>query len=215
MSHLTHRAEQALLGALLALPELPPDLMAGLRSDDFGHRGHQQVFSAVLELREQQPWLKGDDRLTAVAARVSSPGADRQWLEELRDRAARPSHLGAYAAMVQEAALRRDVALHAGRIAGQQVLPDLAQAYTGRARLTNSSWRSIPTLPFRCGSSTGLSARTRTSANGCVPRSAAQSVKTGSWRTYYNTLSSLRTWLASCRSRRSRHLNGRRSTASC
>ncbi len=94
MSHLTHRAEQALLGALLALPELPPDLMAGLRSDDFGHRGHQQVFSAVLELREQQPWLKGDDRLTAVAARVSSPGADRQWLEELRDRAARPSHLG-------------------------------------------------------------------------------------------------------------------------
>lgn len=128
MSHLTHRAEQALLGAFLALPEPPPELLATLRSDDFGHRGHQQVFAAVLELQEQQPWLKDDQRLAAVADRVKSPGADRQWLEQLRDRAARPDHLGAYTQMVQVAALRRDVAVHADRIAGNQVLPDLAHA---------------------------------------------------------------------------------------
>src|SRR5690349_8534338 len=128
MSHLTHRAEQALLGALLADPEPPPELLAALRTEDFGHRAHQQVFAALVELNTEQPWIDGDDRLDAVAVRVTSPGADRTWLEQLRERAARPDHLPAYAQMVQVGALRRDVAKHAQRIAGTQTLPDLAQA---------------------------------------------------------------------------------------
>jgi hypothetical protein len=113
MSYLTHRAERALLGALLADQPLPPDL----QPDSFGYHLHRAVYAAVAEARAEQRDLHGDAHLAAVAARVGLPEVDTNWLRSMRDDCPKPGHAAMYARMVDIAAFRRDIAAHAERIA--------------------------------------------------------------------------------------------------
>lgn len=112
MSNLTLRAEQALIGALLADQPLPAEL-ARLEPDGFGHRLLSQVYTAILDLRDQH---RGDELTVHVAARVNQPGIDARWLKELRQACPSAAHIASYARMVQASAFRRTIAQHAQRI---------------------------------------------------------------------------------------------------
>lgn len=112
MSNLTLRAEQALIGAMLADQPLPAEL-ARLEPDAFGHRLLSQVYTAILDLRDQH---RGDDLTVQVAARVNQPGADARWLKDLRQSCPSAAHIASYARMVQVAAFRRTMAQHAERL---------------------------------------------------------------------------------------------------
>jgi replicative DNA helicase len=113
MSYLTARAEQALIGAMLADQPLPGELNY-LQPDDFGHRVLRQTYTAILELCDTTPLAQLPD---AVAARVDTPGLDADWLRELRDTCPSPAHIAAYARMVQVSAFRREMAVQGERIA--------------------------------------------------------------------------------------------------
>jgi DnaB helicase-like protein len=121
MSSVTHRAEQALLGALLTDPHPAlGDLRTAvdqLRTDDFGQRMHQHLFTAITDLSGTRPDLHGDDFIEAVATRVALPGAEPERLRALAQDAPNPAHATAYARMIQTSAFRREVAGHAERIA--------------------------------------------------------------------------------------------------
>lgn len=121
MSSVTHRAEQALLGALLTDPHpAAGDLRTAvdqLRTDDFGQRLHQHLFTAITDLAIAQPDLRGNDFIDTVATRVALPGAEPERLRALAQDAPNPAHATAYARMIQTSAFRREVAGHAERIA--------------------------------------------------------------------------------------------------
>src|SRR4051794_20101431 len=113
MSYLTARAEQALIGAMLAGQPLPAELNY-LQPNDFGHRVLRQIYSSILELREHTPLAQLPH---AVAQQVNAAGVDAEWLRELRDTCPSSAHIAAYARMVQVAAFRREMAVQGERIA--------------------------------------------------------------------------------------------------
>lgn len=111
MSSLTIRAERALIGALLDDTHADLDL-SYLRAEDFGHRAYRRIYQTIRDLRASEPDLHGDLLVAAVAARAESPGIDAYFLRELRDTCPNAEHVAAYAAMVQAAAFRRELAEH-------------------------------------------------------------------------------------------------------
>ncbi|MFG1928935.1 DnaB-like helicase N-terminal domain-containing protein [Cryptosporangium sp. NPDC048952] len=143
MSYLTFRAEQAVLGALLAAEPLP-DQLGRLRADHFGAPGHRQLYETITALRYDHPSLSGEALIDAAAQRGPDPGASRRQLWMLRTQCPDPRHLTAYAAMVQAAAFRREVAAEAERAeaeAGYSVSGDgtvhqrrFAEALTDQSR---------------------------------------------------------------------------------
>jgi len=107
MPNLTERAEQALLGALL----IDPGLMAALslRTTDFGSDLHAAVFY------ELQCAAESGDREADAAdqeATIIGPG----YAAELRRSCPDHRNASAYARMVMEAALRRQLREHAERL---------------------------------------------------------------------------------------------------
>lgn len=116
MSYLTLRAEQALLGGMLANQEIPEQIRR-VEAGDFGGREHRQLFSTISTIRRDAPTLGGEYLMDAVAARSADPSATYRYLWALRTHCPDPRHITAYAKMVQAAAFRREVATHAERIA--------------------------------------------------------------------------------------------------
>jgi replicative DNA helicase len=113
MSYLTVRAEQALIGAMLADQPLPAEFDY-LQPESFGHRTLRDIFTAVLRLRTHH---HGEDLLHQVALGVDRAGVDVESLEHLRDACPSAEHIAAYARMVQVCGFRRAMAQHGERIA--------------------------------------------------------------------------------------------------
>jgi hypothetical protein len=103
MTSLTHRAEQALLGALLTSPDRPGGL-PGVKLEDFTPGLHQHLFSILQHGATQR------------AAWLAAEVAGAEYLAELRRSCPDPAHAPAYARLVMEAALRRQLAQHALRL---------------------------------------------------------------------------------------------------
>ena len=170
MPYLTRRAEQALLGALIANATNPSVTEEGYRilaSEDFGHRAHRQVFEALKDFRAQRSELSGGDLLAAIADRLTAPGADVEWLTQMRSAAAPAHGIASYTQMVQLAALRRDIAAHATTIA--RAMPDpLGEALRRNARIHKNLTGETPTTaqPTPLVQSQGSSLKASNSARG-------------------------------------------------
>lgn len=113
MSYLTVRAEQALIGAMLADQPLPAEFDY-LRPQSFGHRVLRQIYTTILALRD---YHHGDELTWHVAHRVDQPGVDAEWLQNLRQTCPSTAHIASYARMVQVSGFRRAIAEHGERIA--------------------------------------------------------------------------------------------------
>ena len=103
MTSLTDRAEQALLGALLATPDrlvrLPP-----VKLEDFTPGVHQHLFSIL------------EHDVTGRGAWLAAEVAGDEYLAVLRQSCPDPARAPVYARLVMEAALRRQLAQHALRL---------------------------------------------------------------------------------------------------
>jgi replicative DNA helicase len=140
MSYLTVRAEQALIGAMLADQPLPGELTY-LRPDDFGHRVLRQIYTAILDLRDRTPLVQLPD---AVASRIDTPGVDADWLRQLRDACPSVAHIAAYARMVQVSAFRREMAVQGERIATTAAVADHpADTGTAMTRMAEALTRQV------------------------------------------------------------------------
>ncbi|GGJ75245.1 hypothetical protein GCM10010123_01550 [Pilimelia anulata] len=116
MTSLNTRAEQALLGALLAEPVPAGPEFGHLRPGDFGNSLHAAVYTAITDTRTAYPHASGSTLTELVAERVNANGVAPDWLDGLRDTCPEPQHAAAYARMVIDAGLRRDIQQHAQRI---------------------------------------------------------------------------------------------------
>ena len=116
MSYLTHRAERAVIGALLADPR-PPDHLYGLRASDFSSRLHRELYTAVADLSLARPDLTPQHRDQVIAGMLPIPGASVEELRQLREDAPDFAATAAYAELVRTASIYRDIAGHADDIA--------------------------------------------------------------------------------------------------
>jgi len=107
MPSLTERAERALLGALLLEPRQAA-MVPRVEIGDFTDQRQGEFFAAVRD-------AAGSDPRTA-RTRAAGLDADPGYLNLLRYSCPDPSHATAYARMVVEAALRRQLAVHASRL---------------------------------------------------------------------------------------------------
>jgi replicative DNA helicase len=174
MSYLSVRAEQALIGAMLAERPLPSE-MAYLRAQDLAHDVHRKLFEAIVNVRDHNIAWTGEQLTTAVALRVNISGVDASWLGELRDTCPEPAHIAAYARMIQLAAFRRDIAAHGERIAATAntgratgetavYMTKLAQALTRQAEVFSAYTVTDDTGPIRVSTrvgATGAAGETR------------------------------------------------------
>lgn len=116
--HLTHRAEQALIGAALIDRTLLHDVTF-LPFTDFADRTHQLVYKTIVDLAISRPDLAGAALAEQVARIVDGPGIDAEYLGGLAMTCPDPDAIAVYARMVAEAALRREMAAHAERLTGE------------------------------------------------------------------------------------------------
>ena len=105
MTDLIMRAEQGVLGALLAGRDHTL-ILDSLLSDDFAHPTHRAIYTAVGDLHDTG--RQHDEIAVAVAAIVDRPDVDATWLATLAAAAPDSNHLRAYLRIVIEASFDRD-----------------------------------------------------------------------------------------------------------
>ncbi|GAB7048448.1 DnaB-like helicase N-terminal domain-containing protein [Catenuloplanes indicus] len=107
MSELIMRAEQGVLGVMLAGGD-QPSIRDHLTSSDFGHPVHAAVYSALRDLEGAD--LPPERLRAVVASTLELPEVSEQWLTELAERA--PDHYRAqtYTRIVIDAAFTRETA---------------------------------------------------------------------------------------------------------
>lgn len=104
-------AEQAVLGSILASPELLGDLTGVLATEDFYVPAHQEIFDALIRLAD----LNGPTDETSVMVELDRQGLLEKlpdgpaYIATLADRGA-PAHAHYYAGIVREERLKRDLA---------------------------------------------------------------------------------------------------------
>ncbi|MFK3983056.1 DnaB-like helicase N-terminal domain-containing protein [Micromonospora sp. NPDC050397] len=122
MSDLIMRAEQGILGALLADRDQAL-ITEHLSTEDFGHPAHQAIYTAILDL---QTAGYETQRLTdAIVELVDRPDVDTAWLQALAVNAPGSDRIRAYTQIVIQAAFDRDTA-------------DFADPYLAAAALTSN-----------------------------------------------------------------------------
>jgi hypothetical protein len=146
-------AEGALLGAVLCDPARQQRALDHVEPGDMLRPWHGQVLAAMRRLRDRGQLpdapavyreLRADPDLPASVSRDAVP------LASLMEAAPRPQHAGAYAAIVVEAAIRRNLALSASRLAQSAGPGDLAEALRQAATTRNdiaasaARWASVP-----------------------------------------------------------------------
>jgi replicative DNA helicase len=114
MGTLTHRAEQALLGAMLREPGLAVRLDY-LESGDFASNRHRVVFTAIMTASRSGQ----SDRWRRAIEKAVSPEISPQYLDELEAACPDLRHGPAYGVMVLEASARRDLLAHVTDLADQ------------------------------------------------------------------------------------------------
>lgn len=110
MSDLIMKAEQGVLGALLAAHERSDQalIFEHLAADDFGHPAHRAVFSALADLAVADH--TGERLATAIAVIGERDDIDIAWLTSLAADAPSEAHTRAYIKIVLAAAFDRDSA---------------------------------------------------------------------------------------------------------
>ena len=112
MVNLTYRAERALLGALLRDPASLNDIPF-LTAGDFASEQHGQVFSAIAAAHARPLDDSPAPFEFAVAFSNSPPGISNHYLQNLSETCPDPANTSAYARMVMESSLRRQLLVHA------------------------------------------------------------------------------------------------------
>ena len=115
MVNLTYRAERAVLGALLDDPDLLNEA-SFLNAGDFASPQHQEIFRAIVAARAEDTGRDYPPFAFAVAASATAPGLSVRYLQSVADTCPHPANVGAYARMVVEAALSRQMLIHAERL---------------------------------------------------------------------------------------------------
>ena len=136
MPNLAVRAEQAVLGALL-IDHTLVDQVPYLSGSDFTDTTHKWIFDAIAETRAAHPEANGPSFIVRVAE--NTPEIDAEYLRTLPEKCPVPAHLAAYGRMVAEAAMIRELDVHAHRIAR-----GAADLIRRRAGATTIQERSIP-----------------------------------------------------------------------
>jgi hypothetical protein len=104
---LTERAEKALLGAVL-LGADPSAVLPRLAHEDFAYEVHRSLFTLI---EQASP-----SRAGWTVAPGADPAVSRDYLNDVKQACPDPDHASAYARMVIEAGLRRQLAAHALRL---------------------------------------------------------------------------------------------------
>ncbi|MFD4533612.1 DnaB-like helicase N-terminal domain-containing protein [Kitasatospora sp. NPDC058397] len=117
MTHpeLALRAEQAVIGAALRDRQRLDDI-AYLTPDRMAHPTHRALMAALIESRTSAPTASAAQLPELIAQRTAISGVNADYLRRLADAAPQPRNIASYARMVQEAAVRRDLALHVDRL---------------------------------------------------------------------------------------------------
>lgn len=115
MVNLTYRAERAVLGALLDDPDLLNEA-SFLSPEDFASPQHREIFRAIVAARAEDTGRDYPPFVFAVAASAAAPGLSVRYLQSVADTCPHPANVGAYARMVVEAALSRQMLIHAERL---------------------------------------------------------------------------------------------------
>jgi len=108
-----HLAEQATLGALMVDPHLPVQVTGWLRAEDFAHPWHASVYATIRELHTAHEPVEPGRVGRELAHRLGYRTADLPQLVDLLQAAPSRPAGRRYAAMVLEAALRRQTACQA------------------------------------------------------------------------------------------------------
>lgn len=146
---LVHRAEQALLGALIRSPSRRADLR-GLLPQDFADQRHQVIFAALTRLARQRG-RQADRPTNRLTSRPSTQVRDiAAYMAGLPGLCPEPGHLASYAAIVAEVRERREARGRArrdeqarkadGQLAGASAW--LAETATSRRRRTGRDSRA-------------------------------------------------------------------------
>jgi hypothetical protein len=115
MVNLTYRAERALLGALLRDPASLNDIPF-LTAGDFASEQHGEVFHAIAAAHARPLDDSPAPFEFAVAFSNSPPGISVRYLQSLSEACPDPANANAYARMVMESSLRRQLLAHADRL---------------------------------------------------------------------------------------------------
>ncbi|PYC82583.1 hypothetical protein C7C46_09470 [Streptomyces tateyamensis] len=117
MTHpdLVLRAEQAVIGSALRDRQRLDDI-AYLTPDRLAHPTHRAVLTALIESRTSDPTMSAARLPELIEQRTAISGVNADYLRRLADAAPQPRNIASYARMVQEAAVRRDLALHVDRL---------------------------------------------------------------------------------------------------
>ncbi|RKR88371.1 DnaB helicase-like protein [Micromonospora pisi] len=107
MSDLIMRAEQGILGALLADRDQAL-ITEHLNTEDFGHPAHQAIYTAILDL--QTAGYATEQVTATIVEMVDRPDVDAAWLQALAINAPGSDRLRAYTQIVIQAAFDRDIA---------------------------------------------------------------------------------------------------------
>jgi hypothetical protein len=116
--NLTFRAERALIGAALVDRTLLHQVEF-LSYMDFVDLTHQRVFMAIVDLAISRPDLAGAALADQVVRTVNISSIDAEHLGGLAMNCPDPDAIAIYGRMVTEAALRRELAAHAERLAAE------------------------------------------------------------------------------------------------
>jgi hypothetical protein len=143
MANLTYRAERAVLGALLHEPDLLNEV-SFLNPGDFASQQHEEIFQAIRAARATDSSRGYPPFEFAVASSAASPGLSVRYLQGLTGVCPQPANVGAYARMVVEAALCRQMLVHAERLFREA--GDLHYEVTRAAR-TPAADESAETFP--------------------------------------------------------------------
>lgn len=115
MPNLVHRAEEALLGAIIYDPSLIDDVPY-LLPRHFDHADHQLIYAAILTISDLEPSTTGALMAERIATETNTPGIDEPRLTGLALSSPDVASAAVYGRMIQEAALRRDLASEADRL---------------------------------------------------------------------------------------------------
>jgi hypothetical protein len=116
MPSFIYRLEEMLLGGLLYAPQQLADLLHAT-TGNFGDPDHRAIFTAIVDAHLQEHDARGPDLFEHVAARVGEPAVSVSRLRSLALGCPNVFAIIEYGEMMQEAALRREIAESADRIA--------------------------------------------------------------------------------------------------
>ena len=137
MPDLTSRAEEALLGALIADPWQLASVPR-LAAADFTEPARQAVFTAISELHAREPGASGAELAGLIARTARDPQISADYLAAITGAPPTPSAAAVYGRMIIEAAFDRQLGAHAAETRAAVLVGDDPGAAAIIADITSS-----------------------------------------------------------------------------